>query len=301
VRKFRVEEMARRTIEIDWSRSQVKFELNPILKKYERFLRDRGYRESSIEGYINSAKRYLNRVGSIYPTSEDATRFREALIESNLSRSTVNNYSAAIMQFHKMQGKEVNLPMLPVNNKIPYYFDEQDVLNIFNVCTNLKHYAMLSIAFFSLLRASELCHLDDSDVDLKSLDLRIRDGKRGRSAMVPISAGCAEILREYLEIRPKVVLEDGSVPLFPTDYFHRWERRDVYRMFIGYKTKAGISKPGGLHVFSRHSPASILVKNGCDLLTIKDLLRHKNLMTTARYMHLSDQVKRAKYEKFLVL
>jgi integrase/recombinase XerD len=293
--------MTRQAIAIDWSRSQVKFELSPILKRFERYLRDRGYRESSITGYINSIKIYLNRVGNIYPTSQDATQFRESLIESNRSRSTVNNYSAAIMQFHRMQGQEICLPMLPVNNKIPYYFVEQDILSIFNICNNLKHYAMLSIAFFSLLRATELCNLDDSDVDLKSLDLRIRDGKCGKSAIVPISAECAEILREYLEIRPEVVLEDGSIPLFPTDYFHRWKRRDVYRMFIGYKTKAGISKPGGFHVFARHSPASILVKNGCDLLTIKELLRHNKLMTTARYMHLSDQVKRAKYEKFLVL
>jgi integrase/recombinase XerD len=293
--------MVRQAIVIGWSRSKVKFELKPILQKYERFLRDRGYRESSIEGYRNSIKIYLDRIGSVFPGSRDAIQFRESLIESNLSRSTVNNYSAAIMQFHKMQGQEVHLPMLPVNNKIPYYFDEQDVLNIFNACTNLKHYAMLSIAFFSLLRASELCNLDDSDVDLKSLDLRIRDGKRGKSAIVPISAGCAEILREYLEIRPEVVLEDGSVPLFFTDYFHRWERRDVYRMFIGYKTKAGISKPGGFHCYSRHSPASILIKNGCDLLTIKELLRHKNLISTTRYLHLSDQVKRVKHEKFLVL
>ena len=54
-------------------------------------------------------------------------------------------------------------------------------------------------------------------------------------------------------------------------------------------------------MFGRHSAASILIKNGCDIMTIKELLRHEDIETTVRYLHLSDQTKREKYEKYLVL
>jgi site-specific recombinase XerD len=40
--------------------------------------------------------------------------------------------------------------------------------------------------------------------------LRIRDGKGGKDALLPIAPDCAEVLKQYLEIRQKVVLVDGS-------------------------------------------------------------------------------------------
>ena len=159
---------------------------------------------------------------------------------------------------------------------------------------------MLKTLFYACLRASELCSLNDEDIDLKSQTVHICNGKGGREAVTPISADCSDIIREYLKVRPQLEIE-GEHPLFFTDYGNRWNRCDLYKMFICYKAKAGIIKPGGLHVFSRHSAASILIKNGCDIMTIKELLRHEDIETTVRYLHISDQTKREKYEKYLTL
>jgi integrase/recombinase XerD len=68
-------------------------------------------------------------------------------------------------------------------------------------------------------------------------------------------------------------------------------------MFALYKMKAGFRKKGGLHVFSRHSAASIMIKNGSDILTVKETLRHKEIITTARYLHSSEINRRANYEQ----
>jgi site-specific recombinase XerD len=76
---------------------------------------------------------------------------------------------------------------------------------------------------------------------------------------------------------------------------------DVHRMFSRYKKKANINKPGGLHVFVCHSPASIMIKNDCDIMTIKAIMRYRGIETTARYLHISDQTKREKYENYLKL
>lgn len=94
---------------------------------------------------------------------------------------------------------------------------------------------------------------------------------------------------------------DGRQPLFYTDYKNHWQGIEVSRLFYLYKKKAGISKPGGAHVFARHSPASLMIKNGCDLLTIQHVLRHRSINSTMRYVHLLDDVKRAKYDQFLRL
>ncbi len=36
-------------------------------------------------------------------------------------------------------------------------------------------------------------------------------------------------------------------------------------------------------------------------MTVKEIMRHKDIETTARYLHISDQTKREKFEKYLTL
>jgi integrase/recombinase XerD len=132
---------------------------------------------------------------------------------------------------------------------------------------------MLETVFHAHLRVSELTSLNDEDLDLKSLTIRIREGKGRRVGIAYIHPECVNTLKQYLAMKPTVEI-DGQKPLFYTHVGKRWRRTEVSRMFERYKKLANIAKPGGLHVFGRHTPASIMIKNGCDILTVKDLLRH---------------------------
>jgi hypothetical protein len=49
----------------------------------------------------------------------------------------------------------------------------------FGVGSNIKRLAMLQTLFYACLQASEFCDLEDSNLDLKTLSIRIRDGKGG--------------------------------------------------------------------------------------------------------------------------
>ena len=159
---------------------------------------------------------------------------------------------------------------------------------------------MLTVLFYGALRVSELCSLNTDDIDLETLDIRVREGKGGKYGMALMSPQCADILKSYLEMRPPLEI-NGQQPLFYTDYSNRWQGIEVSRLFHNYKKKAGIDKPGGAHVFARHTVATLMLKNGSDLLTIKEILRHKLIESSMRYLHLTDDTKRSKYNKFLKL
>jgi integrase/recombinase XerD len=292
--------MSKKRLALDWSIKARIEDFKPILIRYRKYLVDNGFRSSTIDSYVGHVGRFLEFAQSERPPASTANAFRENLLSRNLSRSSVNNYSFAIKCYFRMIGEDITFPFLNRNNNLPYYFDQEDVLRIFSACHNLKHYAMLQTLFYGCLRASELCSLDDSDVDLKALTLRIREGKGGKDGMVIISSECGTTLKRYLEVRPQLEV-DGHFPLFYTDFGRRWDRKDLYRMFMTYKNKAGIEKQGGLHVFSRHTSATIMVANGCDIRIVQELLRHKDIRTTLRYAHVSDKTKREKYEKFLTL
>jgi integrase/recombinase XerD len=252
------------------------------LARYEQYLKQRGLRKSTIIDYVGRVKRYLKAVGTDWPGDNQIEAYRQQLLGRNLSRSTLNNYHFAIAHYHGMNGEEVKLfPLMRRDSKLPYYFDEEDVLRIFGVVQNLKHLAILQTLFYGCLRATELCNLDDQDINLKDLTLHIREGKGGRDGYVYLSEDAARTLKQYLAIRPPLVI-DGHQPLFYTDAGNRWERCYLHQMFTDYKRKAGITKKGGLHVFARHTTATLMIKKGCSVAIVQKLLRHKSIQTTAK-------------------
>jgi len=270
------------------------------LSRFKRYLEGQGFREATITNYISVCKIYLEWAGTDEPTLSQAEAFRDSLLERKRARSTINNYSFTVKRYHEMLGEEFSFPFLKRNNQIPHYFDAEDVQRIFDVIDNLKHLALLQTAFYGCLRASEVCNLDDEDLDLSRLRLTIREGKGGQDGIAYLSDEAAKTLKQYLAVRPPLDV-DGRQPLFYSDYGQRMHRRDIYRIFIKYKRRAGIEKQGGVHVFTRHSSASIMIANGCDILTIQQLLRHKDPHTTFRYMHMCDETRRSNYNKFLRL
>jgi integrase/recombinase XerD len=274
------------------------YDLN--LMRYRRYLEEKGYRESTLESYLSNIARYLEFVGTDKPTHKNIDEFKEAFLFSrHLSWSSINNYYCTIMQYHKMLGDEMKISLLRANEHLPLYFDEDDVNRIFMACHNLKHYAMLQTLFFGCLRASELCHLEDRDLDLKNYTIRVREGKGGKDGIALISEECACTLKQYLEVRPPA--EGKHQPLFYTDFNRAWERTSVNRMFSIYKRKAGVDKPGGSHVFSRHTTATLMISRGVPLNIVQKLLRHSDIRTTLRYAHVSEKVAREWYSKCLTL
>jgi integrase/recombinase XerD len=218
---------------VNWNR-QISTDVDPTLRKFERWLVEQGYRDACIKTYLKPIKRFLKEMGNANPTLEDAVGWHGDLAESKLARSTVNIWGAALKSFYMSRNMKLILPYMKVNNKIPYFFSEDEVLAILNTTANLKHYTMLSIMFHCLLRAGDIINLDDDDIDLKTMSLRIRDGKFGKSAILPVPPACVLTLEQYLQVRPRIEI-DGKYPIFYTDRLNRWSLRhasSVSRSFM---------------------------------------------------------------------
>ena len=67
--------------------------------------------------------RYLQFAGTDRPHGEMAISFKDALHEMPLARSTINNYSSAKTNYHRILGQEIDLPFLKKNDELPFYFD----------------------------------------------------------------------------------------------------------------------------------------------------------------------------------
>ena len=149
-------------------------DFRPALIQYRRYLEDNGFRKSTINSYIDRAGRYLQFAETDRPSPNALDHFRKTLHSRHLSRSTINNYCVSIKAFHKMFGEDVSFPFLKLNESVPYYFNQEDVLRIFSVINNFKHYTMLNVLFFGCLRASELCDLNIVGCRFKRAEIGVR-------------------------------------------------------------------------------------------------------------------------------
>ena len=102
-------------LKVDWSRKTTT-DIDPTLRRFERWLVENGYREACIQTYVGAIRKFLRVAGSVNPTLEDAEKWHGDLAESKLARSTVNIWKAAWKAFYRSRGLELMLPHMRVKH-----------------------------------------------------------------------------------------------------------------------------------------------------------------------------------------
>ena len=140
-------------------------------------------------------------------------------------------------------------------------------------------FAVAAIRLLALTgcRESEILNLKWEEVDLERGFLRLSDSKTGRSIR-PLGASAIAIF----ESLPKVAKNPHVLPGNKKGE----HLSDVQRLWYAVRDAAGLPKLR-LHDL-RHSFASVPATSGESLLIVRSLLGHRNVATTERYAHLSD-------------
>ncbi len=135
----------------------------------------------------------------------------------------------------------------------------------------LRNRLIFEMLYGSGIRRAELTRLNIEDVNLESNIIQVL-GKGNKMRLVPITAIAADILRRYLEAR-----RSTRGPLFVSFMGRRMKPQSIN---VICATKIGI-RP---HLL-RHACASHMLRNGCDIRHIQELLGHEELTTTQIYTH----------------
>ena len=129
------------------------------------------------------------------------------------------------------------------------------------------------------LRRAELLGLDFEDLRSEGTELYVR-GKGDTARLVPLPHRTQQLLCQYLAARGH---EAG--PLLLNRAGNRLGFTSVRRMFQRLLRRAGLQECGFTLHSMRHGFATMLVKAGVDLGTIRDLLGHSDISVTSQYLH----------------
>ena len=157
-----------------------------------------------------------------------------------------------------------------------------EVAALFQSTLNLKHRTILMTIYAAGLRVSELINLRVTDIDSQRQLICIRQGKGHKDRQVMLSPKLLETLRIYWQrYRPPTWLFPGRNPERPLTQATIWRICDQARV-AAHLTK--LVSPHSL----RHCFATHLLEQATDLRRIQLLMGHRNLKTTARYLHVSN-------------
>lgn len=178
------------------------------------------------------------------------------------------------------------------------YLTEEEVKRLLFVADNWKvvnqerNQALIRTFLFTGLRISEICLIDWDDVDFEHRTIRINKAKGNKSRVFYMNGELGQYLWAYLETR----LPLDNKALFLNRYNNRMHRKNANPIIRQYCKKAGIPKHVTAHIL-RHTFATLLIRKGVDIVTVKDLLDHEDLSTTQVYTHSSEELQRAALEE----
>jgi site-specific recombinase XerD len=126
----------------------------------------------------------------------------------------------------------------------------------------------------------------------------VRNGKGSFDRVVPLSEIICVMLPNYLKIiRSNFQTEKSKDWLFFADRGAKLNNTSVGKILKYYGEKAKLAETLTCHVWC-YSCASHLVKHNANFKHVQELLGHKSLATTERYLHISIEDLKQAHKKF---
>ncbi len=147
---------------------------------------------------------------------------------------------------------------------------------------NTRDLAIVMLFLQTGLRVSELVNLKLPDIDFTSREITVRQGKGRKDRVVPLVKQAEAALKAYLTVR-------DAQPEYDEVFIARngtsMDQRTVRYRIQKYYKEAGIKKKASVHTL-RHTFSTHQIHNGLKINQLKEVLGHRRMETTYKYVHL---------------
>lgn len=276
---------------------------NIDLENYLKYLEfNKNYSENTILSYQEDILEYLNYLKreclDIYEVKYSDIRFLLEYYDSlHLKSTSVRRKISSLKGFYKYlcrMGKTNDNPFSYVTlpkkeKKLPQYLNYNEMIEIFDVIDTsnflgLRNRLIMELLYATGIRVSELVNIKIKDIDNSNRSI-IVTGKGDKTRIVFFNEITKKCLEKYLT---------ESKENRKTDYLiinnngNKITTRGIRLIMDKVIKETSIIKNVHPHIL-RHTFATHLLNNGCDLLTVQELLGHASISTTGIYTHVTTE------------
>lgn len=279
---------------------------------YLRFLEyQKNYSEETIHSYsldINEYFKYLNIEGLDFKEM-DYSLIRNYLIYLNNEgnkNATISRKISSLRSFYKyllnkkiIETNPFSLVSLPKKErKLPRFFYYNELEELFqipklNTPLGQRDRLILEMLYATGVRVSELINIKVEDIS--GYEIKVL-GKGNKERIVRFGDYAESILDLYLNEGYLKLNKKGSKYLFLNNNGEQLTTRGIRYILDKIIEQTPIDKKISPHML-RHSFATHLLNEGCDILTVQELLGHESLTATSIYTHITnDRLKEVYYK-----
>jgi integrase/recombinase XerC len=265
---------------------------------------ERNYSDKTTNSYRNDLtqfEQFLKESPDYGSNVEDASpeAVREWvvwLMENGYNANSVNRKLSALRSFYKyLLKREViqtdpmrKISCLKKSKPLPYFLKEEEANRAIDEVVYDDNFKgrrdrlIIEMFYATGIRESELIGLNDGDIDLDSMTLKVT-GKRNKQRLVPFDRELKADIQQYIDVRNDEALRESDA-FFTREDGRRLSASIVYSLVKKNLSKVTALKKRSPHVL-RHTFATAMLNNEAELNAVKELLGHESLGTTQIYTH----------------
>ena len=223
--------------------------------------------------------------------------------EKKYEPTSINQHLSALRSFYnylinkeKINTNPFKLISGPKKDiKLPNYMKYSEFEAMVESCDDtylgIRNRALLELLLATGARIGEVVNIKVQDVDFINREIKVL-GKGNKERICYFNEHANESLENYLHNSRDFLLKNKtSSYLFINHVGTQLTARGVRDIIDNIIKKSSLNTKITPHTF-RHTFATMLLNEGCDLKSVQELLGHVNLSTTSIYTHItSDRIK----------
>ena len=280
-----------------------------VINDFISYISKKNYSVNTYTSYINDLyyfyifiKKDLTKV-----TFEDIKDYLEHLNLKKEKTSSIRRKISSLKSFYKFLYKNnyINKKDYPLTKiaypkmekKLPKFIYYNDLLEIINESSKdkdgVRDRLIIEMLYATGVRVSELINIKINDIDFNNRRIIVL-GKGNKERIVYYGEYAEEVLKEYMKTHER----KNHNYLFVNSRGEKLTDRGVRYIIDNIMSKLSVKTHVTPHVL-RHTFATDMLNNGCDIKVVQELLGHSSLKATEIYTHVTNEhLKKVYYDCF---
>lgn len=271
---------------------------NHLYAEMLQALRLQGLRDRTIESYSRTLRRaaqFFDRCPDDL-SADELKKYFKALLE-HYSWNSIKVELFGLQFFHRhvleREMEWIKIIRPPRVRTLPDIPTREEVQRLINTVRRVRYRVFFLTVYSMGLRISEGVELEVGDIDGVERRVHLRDAKGGKDRYVPLPQVTLLNLRRYWATHhhPRLLFPSPTSTKFLAQPASKpMDSSGIQKALRAACGECGIQKHLTVHSL-RHAYATHLLELGMDLRQIQGLLGHSSASTTARYAHISKQLR----------